>query len=129
MDVTRLGKEPLILPEVNAGNTDPTRRQINERAQRRGLSVSPDIEVESPEVALELAALGVGATIAPVPLARLLGYTDRMGHVEFAEPLIESFAFVTRDSAYLSAATRAILAMAGSSLRRMYTEHTRELAI
>jgi DNA-binding transcriptional LysR family regulator len=122
MDVRYLSSAPLILPEAEAGNSDPTRRQLNERAQKIGLTLAPDIEVESPEAALEIAALGVGGTVTSLPLAKILGYTDRMGHVTFADPLRETYAFVTRDTAYLSPATKAILTMAGARMRRLYTE-------
>jgi LysR family transcriptional regulator, cyn operon transcriptional activator len=124
IDIRTVAENPLVPPEADAGNADPTRRQLNERAQRLGLSVVPDVEVESPEAALAIAALGVGGTVAPAPLAKLLGYTAaNLGHVPFAEPLIETFAFITRDTKYISPATRTMLTMAAKRIRRLYTEY------
>ena len=102
-----------------SGNTDPTRRQLNERAQLLGQSIVPDIEVESPAAALEIAASGVASTVAPIPLAKVLGYSKQLDYVTFAEPLVERFAFVTRDSAHVSPTTRAMIKMAAEHMRRL----------
>jgi DNA-binding transcriptional LysR family regulator len=118
-DVDTLLAAPLVLPEAYSGNADPTRRQLNERAQLIGRSIDPDIEVESPAAALEIAASGVASTVAPIPLAKVLGYARRLKFVTFAEPLVERFAFVTRDSAHVSPATRAMIKMAAEQLRHL----------
>ena len=121
-DVDTLLAAPLALPEAYSGNADPTRRQLNERAQLIGRSIDPDIEVESPAAALEIAASGVASTVAPIPLAKVLGYTGQLKFVTFAEPLVERFAFVTRDSAHVSPATRAMIKMAAEQLRNLDLE-------
>ncbi|MPY50724.1 LysR family transcriptional regulator substrate-binding protein [Streptomyces sp. K1PN6] len=123
MDIAQLGDAPLVLPEAAAGNADPTRRQLNERAQLKGGTIAPEVKVESPTAALEIAAFGVAASVAPCPLARILGYTERMTYATFAEPAIETFAFATREPVYVSSATRVILALAAAQLHAPYTEH------
>jgi hypothetical protein len=57
--------------------------------------------------------------VAPIPLAKVLGYTGRLKFVTFAEPLVERFAFVTRDSATVSPATRAMIKIATVHLCRL----------
>jgi DNA-binding transcriptional LysR family regulator len=111
MTIGRLAAAPLILSEASWGTEDPTRRQIAELAQRAGVTIEPQIEVEDMEVALELAARGLGDTIAPRgmlrgPAARGLGWTA------FADPIYETFAFTWRRGAQLSPATRAFVTFA-----------------
>ena len=58
-------RAPLILYDAHYGWSDPTRRQLQERAQRAGVQLEPVIEIEDMDAALELAASGLGDTIAP----------------------------------------------------------------
>ena len=58
-----LAGAPLILADATYGTEDPMRRQLAELAQRAGVSIEPQIEVEDVEAALELAARGLGDTI------------------------------------------------------------------
>ncbi|MER5430411.1 LysR family transcriptional regulator [Streptomyces sp. NPDC002588] len=105
----RLAEAPLILPEARWGNIDPTRRQLLGRVQRAGVSLNPVAEVESPALALTLAAGGVGDTVISLPLARSLGYLERLHSVSLDPPLHETFAFITRRDAHLSPATRVLM--------------------
>ena len=63
MTIERLAEAPLILYDARFGWADPTRRQLAERAQRAGVTLEPEIEVEYVEAALDLAARGLGDTI------------------------------------------------------------------
>jgi DNA-binding transcriptional LysR family regulator len=105
MTVRRLAAAPLILSEASWGSEDPTRRQLRELAQRAGVTIEPQIDVEDVEVALELTARGLGDTIAPRGMLRRLALPE-LGWVPFAEPLYETFAFTWRRGAQLSPATR-----------------------
>jgi len=115
----QLAQAPLILPEARWGNADPTRRQLLERAQKAGVSLTPAVEVESPALALDLAARGVGDAVISLPLARSLGYLDRLHTVSLDPPLHETFAFVTRREAHLSPATRVLMELAVKHLARL----------
>ncbi|MDQ8707130.1 LysR family transcriptional regulator substrate-binding protein [Streptomyces sp. LHD-70] len=117
--VERLAERPLILPEARWGNADPTRRQLLERAQNAGVSLSPVVEVESPALALTLAARGVGDTVISLPLARSLGHLENLRWVSLDPPLPETFAFITRRDAHLSPATRVLMELATKHLGRL----------
>lgn len=111
MTIARLADAPLILSEASWGRQDPTRRQLTELAQRAGVAIEPQIDVEDVEVALELAARGLGDTIAPRGMLRRLA-PERLGWVPFADPLYETFAFTWRRGAQLSPATREFMTFA-----------------
>jgi DNA-binding transcriptional LysR family regulator len=111
MTVERLAQAPLILSEASWGTEDPTRRQLRELAQRAGVTIEPQIDVEDVEVALELAARGMGDTIAPAGMLRRLAPSE-LGWVPFADPIYETFAFTWRRGAQLSPATKAFMTFA-----------------
>jgi len=111
MTIARLADAPLILSEASWGAQDPTRRQLSELAQRAGVSIEPQIDVEDVEVALELAGRGLGDTIAQRGMLRRLA-PRRVGWVPFATPIYETFAFTWRRGAQLSPATREFMTFA-----------------
>ena len=111
MTIARLATVPLILSEASWGAQDPTRRQLSELAQREGVAIEPQIDVEDVEVALALAARGLGDTIAPRGMLRTLA-PRRVGWMPFAEPIYETFAFTWRRGAQLSPATREFMTFA-----------------
>lgn len=115
----RLAEAPLILPEARWGNADPTRRRLLERAQKAGVSLTSVVEVESPALAIALAARGIGDTVSSLPLARSLGYMDRLHAVSMDPPLHETFAFITRRDAHMSPATRVLIELATKHLARL----------
>jgi DNA-binding transcriptional LysR family regulator len=95
-----LGRRPFILYEASAGTADPTRFQLAARAQAAGVQLRPRIEVESADIALELAVAGLGDTYVPqILLPRL---DARLSTVSFDPPLVDSFALVTRAGSRLS---------------------------
>src|SRR3954469_21731388 len=124
MTMERLADGPLILPEATWGVEDPTRRQLSELAQRAGVQIVPEIEVEDAEAAVELAARGLGDTVVSRGLLLALGerLPERLGWVPFAQPLYETFAFVWRRGAHLSPATRAFVALAEERLTALAAE-------
>ena len=73
MTIERLARAPLILPDASFGVEDPTRRQLADLAQREGVSIEPQIDVEDVEAALELAARGLGDTLASRGILTALG--------------------------------------------------------
>jgi DNA-binding transcriptional LysR family regulator len=62
--------------------------------------------------ALDLAARGLGDTVAARSIIASRGHGRRLSTVAFEPPLVETFAFITRRNAHLSPATRAFIAVA-----------------
>jgi DNA-binding transcriptional LysR family regulator len=112
MTIERLSEAPLILYDARWGADDPTRRQLRERAQRAGVKLEPQIEVEYVTAALDLCARGLGDTISTGTMLRTRGYGRKLGGVPFDPPLYDTFAFLTRRNAQLSPAAREFMALA-----------------
>jgi DNA-binding transcriptional LysR family regulator len=114
-----LAQRPLILYDARFGWADPTRRQLLERAQRAGVTLTPEIELEYMEAALDLAARGLGDTMATGNIALRRGFARRLHAVPFDPPLYDTFAFITRRGAHLSPATRAFMELADKRLQAL----------
>ena len=119
MTIERLQERPLILYDARYGWEDPTRRTLLDRAQRAGVVLEPDIEVEYVEAALELAARGLGDTIGARSIAVGRGFARRLGSVPFDPPLEDTFAFIIRRGAVLSPAVRAFMEVAEKRIQRL----------
>jgi DNA-binding transcriptional LysR family regulator len=124
MTIERFAQAPLILPDATYGLDDPTRRQLAELAQRAGVQVQPEIDVEDAEQAIELAGRGLGDTIISrgmlLRLSRRL--PKRLGWTPFAHPVYDTFAFAWREGTRLSPATRAFMELAEERLRALGEE-------
>jgi DNA-binding transcriptional LysR family regulator len=118
IDIRRLAAAPLVLPDASYGALDPTRRQLAELAQRAGVTIEPQIDVEDTEAALELAARGMGDTIVSRGMLLALGrrVPKRLGWVPFDEPIYDEFAFISRRGARLSPASREFVRLARERL-------------
>jgi DNA-binding transcriptional LysR family regulator len=110
--IEELAAAPLILYDARWGAVDPMRRQLDERAQRAGVRIEPQIEVEYMTAALDLAARRLGDTIAAPSVLVTRGFSGTLSSVSLDPPLYDTFAFVTRRGAHLSPATRAFLELA-----------------
>src|SRR4051794_4074752 len=117
--IEQLAAAPLILYDARWRDVDPTRRQLRERAQRAGVVLEPDIEVEYVTAALDLAARGLGDTVAVRSVLAVRGFSRRLRTVSLAPPLMETFAFITRRDAHLSPTTREFMALAERRVQRM----------
>jgi DNA-binding transcriptional LysR family regulator len=119
--IEAMAQAPIILPDASWGTEDPTRRQLAELAQRIGTSIQPQIDVEDVEAAIELAARGLGDTIAARGILLALGrrVPKRLGWVPFDEPLYDTFAFIARSGTPLSPASREFLALARERLSEL----------
>ncbi|MDP9347372.1 MAG: LysR family transcriptional regulator [Actinomycetota bacterium] len=124
MTIEKLARAPLILPDASFRVEDPTRRQLADLAQREGVSIEPQIDVEDVEAALDLAARGLGDTLASRGILTALGrrVPKRLGWVPFADPLWDTFAFVSRTGAVLSPASREFLGLARERLTALAGE-------
>jgi LysR family transcriptional regulator, cyn operon transcriptional activator len=114
-----LAAAPLILYDARWGPVDPMRRQLDERAQRAGVRLEPQIEVEYLTAALDLAARRLGDTIADPSVLVTRGYSRTLASVSLDPPLYDTFAFITRRNAHLSPATRAFMELAEKRVARM----------
>jgi DNA-binding transcriptional LysR family regulator len=106
----------LVLYDAHYGWSDPTRRQLAERAQASGVRLDPSIEVENVEAALALVARGVGETIASRAVTEHGTFPGNLYTTPFAEPLFDTIALVTRRHSTLSPGTAELAAMATSML-------------
>jgi DNA-binding transcriptional LysR family regulator len=118
IDIRRLAAAPLVLPDASYGALDPTRLQLAELAQRAGVTIEPQIDVEDIESALDLVADGHGDTVVSRGVLWSIRerLSKRIGWAPFAEPLYDTFAFAWRRGAQLSPASREFLALAEERL-------------
>jgi DNA-binding transcriptional LysR family regulator len=103
---------PLILYDAYYGWSDPTRRQLAERAQAVGVRLEPMIEVENIDSALGLVARGVGDTIVSTAVTTHAVFPAGVTTASFADPLFDVIALVTRRNAVLSPVTAELARLA-----------------
>jgi DNA-binding transcriptional LysR family regulator len=118
MTIEALAQAPLILSEASYGTEDPTRRHLAELAQRAGVALEPQIDVEDVEAAIDLAARGMGDTIVSRSALLALGrrVPRRLGWVPFDPPVFDTFAFISRRDALVSPAAREFVRLAQERL-------------
>ncbi|NQD87798.1 LysR family transcriptional regulator [Paenarthrobacter sp. CM16] len=121
--VANLTLRPMVLAESGWSQLDPTRRQLNDRAQKLGLSLTPDVEVETPAGALAVAATGLAGTVVSAPVAEALGYGKTLHSVSLDPPLIETFAIITRDPWSLSPGTKAMIELVEEHMSKLHDEY------
>lgn len=98
--IAEVSERPFILYESSSGVADPTRYQLAARAQAAGVQINPRIEVESADIAVELAAAGLADTYVP---QILVGSMDpRLQTASFDPPLSDTFALITRTGSRLA---------------------------
>lgn len=116
---TELAKAPLVLSEASWGNEDSTRRQLARAVQSVGGTLSPRIEVEDIETALDVAAAGYADALAPRGLLHRLGsrLPPGLGWTSLRPRIYDEFAIVHRRGVDLSPATQAIVALTVSRMR------------
>lgn len=113
----------LVLYDAYAGWSDPTRRQLLERARLRGLSIEPAMEVEHVETALSIVASGAADTIVSRTIAESESFPAGIRLVPFAEPLVDTIALVQRAGVSLSPATQRFAALAKDALLSAIAAH------
>ncbi|GHG61149.1 LysR family transcriptional regulator [Sinomonas cellulolyticus] len=116
MTIEEFAESKLVLYDAYAGWRDPTRRQLQERAQLKGLRIDPVIEVEHVETALNLVATGAADTIVSHSVVNSRAFPKNLKTVPFAEPLYDTLALVQRESSYLSPAARKLAELAARTL-------------
>jgi DNA-binding transcriptional LysR family regulator len=114
--MTDLSRARLVLYDAHYGWTDPTRRQLLERAHVAGVHIEPWVEVEHVESALHLVERGMGDTIACRAVTQSAAFPAGLFVTPFAEPLYDTIALVYRSNAVLSPAARELARLAEQSL-------------
>ena len=122
MTIEAIPERPLILYDAYYGWSDPTRRQLADRAQAAGIRLEPMIEVENIDSALGLVARGVGDTIVSSAVTRHPIFPSGVTTAPFAEPLFDVIALVTRRNAVLSPVTAELARMARRMILRLRDE-------
>ena len=112
MTIDELAEAPLILYDARFGRDDPTRRQLAERAQRAGVTLEPQIEVEYLEPRSTSRCAASATPSARAAWRSAAASRRRLHHVPFDPPVLDTFAFITRRNAHLSPATRAFMQLA-----------------
>ncbi len=102
MTVERIAERPLVLYDAHFGSNDPTRRQLMERAQRKGVDLEPVVEVESALSALRLAALGVGDTMVARAITRMPEFPSTLHITPMDPPMKDALALLCRRGIPLS---------------------------
>lgn len=116
VSIEDLAAANLILYDAHAGWRDPTRRQLADRALLKGLTLTPVIEVEQVDTALELVAAGAGETFVSRAVATSSIAPPGITYVPFEEPLYDTVALIQKESAILSPATRELARLARETL-------------
>ncbi len=120
VSIEDFARSRLILYDAHYGWSDPTRRQLADRAQLAGLKLEPWIEVEHVEGALSLVQRGIGDTVLARAVAESSACPRNLHTIGFREPLHDTIALVRRRGTTLSPATRELAGLA----RRMLLEHS-----
>jgi DNA-binding transcriptional LysR family regulator len=114
-DLTNAG---LVLYDAHSSWVDPTRRQLQERAQAQGILLDPIIEVEQVESALSLVAAGIGATIVSDSIRRKGKIPTDVNVYPFQENFTETIALITRSDFEVSRATQEIIRLVRKTIER-----------
>jgi DNA-binding transcriptional LysR family regulator len=126
--IADLAARTLILSEAHWQYEDPLRRGLAARSAEVGMTLRPDIEVEYQTAALELAAAGVGDTLASYFVVGLHESANRISWVSLDPPYPERYAFISRAGGGLSPATRRFMSLARRHLATLQAQITnREL--
>ena len=118
----------LVLYDAYAGWSDPTRRQLLDRARLRGLSIEPSMEVEHVETALSIVASGAANTIVSRTIAESESFPPGIHLAPFDEPFVDTIALVQRAGVALSPATQRFAVLAKDTLLDAIAAHPGRVA-
>ena len=117
MTIQSVPRAPVILYDAHFGDTDPTRRQLADRAQAAGVEIEPIIEVENVDTALSLVQRGVGDTMVARAVTESGLFPKGVHTTPFDEPLYDVIALITRRGSELSPVMRPLVRLALDLLR------------
>jgi DNA-binding transcriptional LysR family regulator len=109
-----LASAPLVLSEASWGNEDSTRRQLARAVQSVGGTLTPLIDVEDIETALQIAATGRADAITARGLLRRMGerLSPDLRWVSLRPRIFDEFAIVVRRDVPLSKASQVVIQLA-----------------
>ena len=116
--IEEFAESNLVLFDAHAGNQDPTRKQLTDRAMAAGVTLTPVIEVEQLDTAVDLVANGAGDTLVSRSVIERPNFPTHIRLFRFADPLYDTVALIQRAGIQLSPATAQFAAMAESLLRK-----------
>jgi DNA-binding transcriptional LysR family regulator len=117
MTIEEMATARLVLYDAYAGWADPTRRQIRERAQLRGLRIDPIMEVEHVESALSLVSDQAADTIVCKAVTADPAFPHNVSTTAFVDPIFDTVALIQREGSYLSPATLKIVELIKRTVR------------
>lgn len=115
--IERIVSHPVVLYDASYSWNDPTRRQLGERAQERGLRLEPLVEVEYLEAALELVVRGIGDTMVSRAVTRNRSFPKGLHVAPFDVPMYDTLAFIRRRNSVLSPAILELIDLVSDLLR------------
>lgn len=117
--IRELAAASLILSEAHWQTTDPLRRSLTALAADAGLTIEAEVEVEYQTAALELAAAGIGDTLASYVVTRHYAGSHKITWTSLDPLYPEEYAFVWRSGGGLSPATTRFMSLARRQLREL----------
>ncbi|QIM15312.1 LysR family transcriptional regulator [Leucobacter insecticola] len=124
--IEQIVSSPVVLYDVSYSWNDPTRRQLSERAQERGLRLEPQFEVEYLEAALELVARGIGDTMVSRAVTQSSHFPSEIHVAPFEVPMYDTIAVIRRRNSVLSPAIVELIDIVSALLRRRAPEPPRD---
>jgi DNA-binding transcriptional LysR family regulator len=118
VSLARLAELSMILPPV--GN--PLRREVDDAAAARGLTIAVPVEVEGIRLIADMVAAGGGASV--LPETAIPPELTRVRRVSLRDVPPRRLGLITAREAYLSLADRAVR----DGVRRLVTRHREERA-
>jgi DNA-binding transcriptional LysR family regulator len=119
-----LAESKLILSEAHWRGSDPFRRGLDRLATEAGVSLTPDIEVEFQTAALDLAANGLGDTLASYYSVMQHHTRSALSWARLDPPYKEQFVFISRASGGMSPSTARFIELARKHISGLATLST-----
>ncbi|MFF8818652.1 MULTISPECIES: LysR family transcriptional regulator [Leucobacter] len=117
VSIDQIVAHPVVLYDASYSWNDPTRRQLSERAQERGLRLQPRFEVEYLEAALELVKRGLGDTMVSRAVTQNVSFPPEIHVAPFETPLYDTIAVIRRRNSVYSPAIRELIDIVNDILK------------
>jgi len=117
----RLAQAPLVMPDTSFRSEDSVRILLRQWLHESGLNPQTRLEVEDPEIAVELVGLGLADSVVPRGAAEQLlpRLAPNASWVSLRPKLYDHFAIVHRAGATLSPAAQLMIELATRRIREV----------